>query len=94
MNRRGDAAELFAADRLRESHGLPRRVFAKLPSEPKPIYVDFSSPLLVRQLFRMARTSSGTAVFSEMLPGPDELWLTINDRRYTSEVRCAVFSRT
>ncbi len=94
VNRRGDAAELFAADRLRESHGLPRRVFAKLPSEPKPIYVDFSSPLLVRQLFRMARTSSGTAVFSEMLPGPDELWLTINDRRYTSEVRCAVFSRT
>ncbi|WP_394622254.1 lantibiotic dehydratase [Lentzea sp. JNUCC 0626] len=89
---REGAAEMFAAAALRERRGLPRCVFAKLPGEPKPIYVDFSSPLLVRQLFRLARTSTGTVVFSEMLPGPDDLWLTGGGRRYTSEVRCAVFS--
>jgi len=92
VTKREGAAEMFAAAGLREKRGLPRCVFAKLPGEPKPIYVDFTSPLLVRQLFRLARTSSGTVVFSEMLPGPDDLWLTSDGRRYTSEVRCAVFS--
>ena len=92
VTKRENAAEMFAAEGLREKRGLPQCVFAKLPGEPKPIYVDFTSPLLVRQLFRLARTSSGTVVLSEMLPGSDDLWLTNGGRRYTSEVRCAVFS--
>lgn len=88
----GDAAEFFAAQRLRRRLGLPRYVFAKVPREPKPMFVDFDSPLLVRQLSRMARATRETVTLSEMLPGPDQLWLDIDGKRHTSELRCALFS--
>ncbi|MGZ2464528.1 lantibiotic dehydratase [Sinorhizobium medicae] len=89
----GDAAEFLSAQRLTARLGLPRHVFAKVPGEPKPIYVDWLAPLLVRQLFRLARDTAGQIEFSEMLPGPEHLWLDIQGRRYTSELRCAVFNR-
>ncbi|MFF7725527.1 lantibiotic dehydratase [Streptomyces sp. NPDC008001] len=87
-----DAAEYLAARRLRTAHGLPRHVFAKIPGEPKPLYVDWDAPLLVRQLSRLARGTGGTVEISEMLPAPGERWLEVDGRRYTSELRCAVFS--
>jgi len=89
---RGDAAEFLSGRKLSAELGMPRHVFAKIPGEPKPIYVDWASPLLVRQLFRLAREASGRIEFSEMLPGPTHLWLDIADHRYTSELRCAVFN--
>ncbi|MGW1073090.1 lantibiotic dehydratase [Streptomyces sp. NPDC002537] len=87
-----DAAEFLAACRLRSAHGLPRHVFAKVPGEPKPLYVDWDAPLLVRQLCRLARKTDATLEFSEMLPTPDQRWLHVGGHRYTSELRCAVFS--
>lgn len=93
MRRTGNAAEFYAAHLLRRRYGLPQHVFAKTEGEPKPLYVDFTSPLLVRQLFRMARGASGHVMFSEMLPGPDHMWLSHEGRRFTTEIRCAVFSR-
>ncbi|MFD5424228.1 lantibiotic dehydratase [Streptomyces sp. NPDC127084] len=90
-NRRsGNAAEFYGALELRARHGLPRHVFVKFDSEPKPLYVDFTAPLLVRQMFRLAHGASGTAVFSEMLPAPDQLWLSREGRSFTTELRCAV----
>jgi hypothetical protein len=89
----GNAAEFYAACLLRERHGLPRHVFVKFDSEPKPIYVDFTSPLLVRQMFRLAHGAGGLVTFSEMLPAPDQLWLHRAGGRFTTEIRCAVFSR-
>ncbi|MFF7725522.1 lantibiotic dehydratase [Streptomyces sp. NPDC008001] len=92
----GDAAEFTAGRRLRRGLGLPETGFAKVPGEPKPVYVDWGSPLLVRQLFRLARRSGGTGSpveFTEMLPSQDQLWLDIGGQRHTSELRCAVFSR-
>ncbi|MCQ8773877.1 lantibiotic dehydratase [Streptomyces telluris] len=59
----GDAAEFTAGRRLRRDLGLPETGFAKIPGEPKPVYVDWRSPLLVRQLFRLAR-KTGTATGS------------------------------
>jgi hypothetical protein len=90
----GDLAEFAAARRLRHQHGLPRFCFAKAETQPKPILVDWDSPLLVRQLFRQARGSPAPVEISEMLPSPQELWLEIDGRRHTSELRCAVFSAT
>jgi hypothetical protein len=72
---------------------MPRRVFALSPSETKPIYVDFDSPVLTRILCRHLRRAAadlpGRPVrFTEMLPGPEDCWLTDEDgRRYTSELR-------
>ncbi|CAG7613341.1 lantibiotic dehydratase [Actinacidiphila bryophytorum] len=89
---RGAAAEFAAARRLRGDLDLPRHGFAKIPGEPKPVYVDWESPLLVHQLFRLARGAAGPVEFSEMLPGPGELWLDVDGAPRTSELRCAVFS--
>ncbi|MFJ9631668.1 lantibiotic dehydratase [Streptomyces sp. NPDC101175] len=87
-----EAAEFVAACRLRSELGLPRHVFVKVPGEPKPIYVDWHAPLLVRQLCRLAARKDGTLEISEMLPTPDQRWLSLRGHRYTSELRCAVFS--
>ncbi|MFD4633374.1 lantibiotic dehydratase [Streptomyces sp. NPDC058284] len=90
---KGDAAEFAAARRLRRDLDLPRHGFLKIPGEPKPVYVDWESPLIVRQVFRLARRSDSPLEFSEMLPSPEQLWLEIDGERHTSELRCAVFSR-
>jgi hypothetical protein len=86
-----EAHDFLTMHTLRRELSLPRRVFAKFPGEPKPIYVDWDAPLLVRQCIKMARVATGPVEFSEMLPDTDCLWLDIGGRRYTSELRCAVF---
>ncbi|NUR46800.1 MAG: hypothetical protein HOV71_01570 [Hamadaea sp.] len=69
--------------------GLPRHLFAQMPSEPKPFYVDLSSPVLLTNLARSwRRETTGPVRLQEMLPGPDQLWLHDADgRRYTTEFR-------
>ncbi|MFA1538112.1 lantibiotic dehydratase [Actinomadura monticuli] len=75
------------------SRGIPRHVFVKTPAEPKPVYVDFASPPLVDNLFRVARRLHADAApfglcVTEMLPGPEDLWLTdAEGAAYTSEFR-------
>jgi hypothetical protein len=81
----------LAVRRLRDRLGLPRHVFAGIPEETKPIYVDLDSPLLVRQLSRFAATASAVRL-SEMLPGPDELWVRSRGERFTSELRFSAFA--
>ena len=71
------------ARRLRLVLGMPERVFVRTPEEPKPFFVDFSSPLLIQMWAGMARDGSG-AVVSEMLPDLTEGWLTdASDNVYT-----------
>lgn len=91
LNLTREGAAFRAASSLRERLRLPRFVFAKHPSEPKPVLVDFESPLLVSQFVRLARGRIGPVVITEMLPSPDQLWLTANGHHYTSEVRLALF---
>lgn len=72
--------------------GIPRHVFWRVPWEPKPIYLDFESPLLVglfaMTLRRTPQEPDQQFTISEMLPRPDQLWLRdADDRRYTSELR-------
>jgi hypothetical protein len=88
----GDAAEFVAGRDLRRRLGLPATGFLKISEEPKPIFVDWTSPLLVRQVFRLARKTDRPVEFSEMLPARSDLWLDLNGERHTSELRCAVFS--
>ncbi|MFG1807669.1 lantibiotic dehydratase [Streptomyces sp. NPDC049040] len=88
-----DAADFAGLQRLRLAMGLPDQLFAKVGSEPKPLYVDLDSPLLVRQMMRMARADGGRIHLMEMLPAPDQLWLEVDGAPHTSELRCALFSR-
>ncbi|MFI6850098.1 lantibiotic dehydratase family protein [Kitasatospora sp. NBC_00085] len=92
------AAAVLAARRLWADHGLPEQAFVQLPGVRKPLFVDAASPALTRALARACRkvaahTAPDAVVrISEMLPGPDELWLSEASGRYTAELRC-VFAR-
>jgi hypothetical protein len=69
---------------------LPRHVFAMVQGERKPVYVDFAAPLLVANLVHSLRRAEpdATVTISEMLPDPDELWLSDDaGHHYTSEFR-------
>ena len=84
----------LGARRWREAEGMPRYVFVKSPVEVKPMYVDFESPIYVDLMSKVVRRTmerkGGEAIIgvTEMLPGPEEVWLPdADDRRYTSELR-------
>lgn len=69
--------------------GVPTHFFARTPAERKPFYVDLRSAALLANLTRAARLCDGArVVVSEMLPGPDGLWLR-DDRGsgHTAEFR-------
>jgi hypothetical protein len=75
-------------------HGLPRHVFLRFTGEGKPIYADLTSlpsiDLVSRSLRRARRTggAAATVTVAEMLPTPDQAWLTdAQGQRYTSELR-------
>ena len=76
--------------RWRARHALPRHVFVHTNLNPKPFYVDLGSPLLVDLLRRavsaIAGQSDGTLYVTEMLPGPDQLWLRGDRGRHASEI--------
>jgi hypothetical protein len=71
--------------------GVPRHVFVKVASEKKPIYFDFQSPLYGELFVRLVRKlpDGAQVTISEMLPGPEQLWLRdAQANRYTAELRC------
>ena len=90
-----DEAERFLAARAwAKTHGMPRFVFVKVPTETKPFYLDFDSPLYVDILSKLIRQMEGRPkseamiTVSEMLPTPDQTWLPdAEGNRYTSELR-------
>ena len=73
--------------------GIPRNVFVKSPLERKPMYLDTDSPVLARILCRHARHAAAESTqhrirFTEMLPTPEQTWLSdANGNRYVSELR-------
>jgi hypothetical protein len=79
-------------------HGMPRRVFVRMPDEPKPTYLDMESPVLTRifcrQIRRRADSPEQLVAVSEMLPEPEGCWLELEGERYTSELRLAAVDLT
>ena len=72
---------------LRRRLGWPERVFVRSPAEPKPIYVDFANPVAVELMVQLAGATTGELVVIEMLPGPDQLWLSDGADQYCCELR-------
>nr|BFE87620.1 hypothetical protein GCM10020093_102210 [Planobispora longispora] len=90
----GERARYLAVRRWRRELGLPEQVFVKLSTEIKPLYADLTSPVfadLLCSMVRSARLTAGRDVrltVSEMLPGPDQTWLSdAEGRRYFTELR-------
>lgn len=72
--------------RLRREHGIPRRVFARLVREPKPVYLDLDDPVAVDDL---ARLGGGWVRLSECLPDADQLWWRPDGAAQVAELRLA-----
>lgn len=97
----GDADWFLSWQRWRRENGLPKRVFAAVdtvlgargdgpeetgPTHPtKPQYVDFDNFFSLQSLDHMATRAERRVVMTEMLPGPDELWLRGEDGAYVTE---------
>jgi hypothetical protein len=88
-----DEAELLAhAARAARRLGLPRRLFLVVPGERKPVMLDLRSPALL-DLGRHLSGERPAVTVSELLPGPDRLWLDGPDGRHCSELRITVARR-
>jgi hypothetical protein len=92
-----EARRYARARRFRSAHELPRFVFVVSPAEPRPLFVDFDSPvsvnLFTKAVRRLARKDPAARLsVSEMLPTPEQTWLVDDrDNRYTSELRFVAF---
>lgn len=93
----GERDRYLAVRRWARELGLPQRVFVRVATEIKPCFVDLTSPVFTRilcTLMRSARRTGGDhteVVVTEMLPTPDQAWLTdAEGRRYCSELRLHV----
>ncbi len=81
-----DGATFFAeVARWRRRRGIPRHVFVHTAADPKPFYADLESPLFV-DLLRRALGEESTLHLTEMLPGPDEMWVEDGRGRYATEL--------
>ncbi|MBY8847899.1 hypothetical protein K7G98_04080 [Saccharothrix sp. MB29] len=78
---------------------MPRFVFVKSPVEHKPFYVDLESQPSVELFAHAVRAldrekPEAPMGVGEMLPGPDQLWLTdAHGARHTAEFRVVAVDR-
>jgi hypothetical protein len=84
---RGDTLDLMLdARRSARALGLPRRFYVRSDGQPKPVFVDLDSQHSLEVLDYLLG-QGGEAVLTEMLPGPEELWLGSGDDRFCCELR-------
>jgi hypothetical protein len=71
--------------------GVPRYSFVRIPGQPKPVFCDSGSTLMLGNIVRMlrkTRVEPNTFVrFQEMLPGLDQTWLEGPKGKVCSEFR-------
>lgn len=91
---REEEERFIRARQWASSHGIPRFVFIKSPTETKPFYCDFDSPIYVdifsKAVRKVSESLSADALINltEMLPAHGEAWLPdVEGRRYASELR-------
>jgi hypothetical protein len=81
-----EGAAFFAeVARWRRLRGIPRHVFVHTAADPKPFYADLESPLFL-DLLRRALAGETTLHVTEMLPGPDAMWVGDGRGRYATEL--------
>jgi hypothetical protein len=90
---RADEFSLFVKLRgMQRREGLPRFAFVRLASEKKPLFMDFHNFFLC-ELIYSAWPANEDVTFTEMLPGPEHLWLKDAEGSYCIEVRGTSFRR-
>ncbi|MFE1963386.1 lantibiotic dehydratase [Streptomyces sp. NPDC059479] len=97
---KSEARRFVRARQWRTAQELPRWVFVVSPTEPRPFFVDFDSPVYVNIFAKAARRlarkdPSARMTVTEMLPTPEQAWLTDDEgNKYTSELRFVAVDRT
>ncbi|WP_019870459.1 lantibiotic dehydratase [Salinispora oceanensis] len=97
---KSEARRFVYARGWRAELGLPRFVFVVMPTEPRPFYVDFDSPvyvnILAKAIRRLGRKDpEARFTVTEMLPTPEQAWLTDDaGDRYTAELRFVAVDQT
>lgn len=95
-----EAGRFVRARHWQRERELPRFAFVVSPTEPRPFYVDFDSPVYVTILAKAARRLArkdpqARLKISEMLPTPEQAWLTDDEGSvYTSELRLVAVDRS
>lgn len=91
------ARRFLQARRWRAEKDLPEQIFFRAPHEPKPVYIDLRSTVLVEIMaksIRRAAREHAEVVVSEALPDSEHSWLTDQDgNRYSSELRFVAVDR-
>lgn len=99
MRGESDAAYFWRVYRWKEQLGLPEIVFVRAnvkvfdaiaKHSHKPLYLDFQNPWLVMALPRLLNDSVDSLIFTEMLPGGEELPVTLNGEAVVSELQIEV----
>jgi len=81
------SAGLFVrAQKIITRHHIPRYVFVHVASEPKPYYIDFANVFCL-ELLRQLLLVNEYVTFTEMHPGPEQLWLTEDNQHFCCEFR-------
>lgn len=93
-NEKTPLERFIATRRWAQRNEMPRFIFVKVATEPKPCFIDFDSPMYVEVFLKMVRQDMRkdpamlSLAITEMLPTPDRLWLQDRDgEHYTSELR-------
>jgi hypothetical protein len=86
----GSFEEYVHVWRWKAAWRMPDQMFARIPGEEKPVFLDFRSPLSVDAFLR-ATAGCDRLGLEEMLPGFDDLWLRVAGERYCSELRLTAF---
>lgn len=73
-----------------QRYELPRRAFVRFPGEKKPYFLD-SDNFFLLEILHQEMQKYETLSFTEMLPGPQDLWLRDDDGSYCLEVRGTAF---
>jgi hypothetical protein len=101
IHEKDEAKRFMEARRWMQRYSIPRFVFASIPGERKPFYVDFASPIYINIFTKAARRclqlmpEDRLIKISEMLPDPTQLWLQdANGNHYTSELRIVALETT
>ncbi len=86
----GSFEEYLAVWRWKTAWKMPDQLFAQVPGEEKPLFLDFCSPLSVDSFLRSIAGCDRLGL-EEMLPGFDGLWLEVGGERYCCELRLTAF---
>lgn len=77
---------MLRSQQIRQRYNIPRYVYIHVSSEPKPFFLDFANIFSLNH-FRHLLLHNAEVKLTEMLPAPNDLWMSEQDGQYCCEFR-------